>query len=70
MRNDEFESPTGSYFVSDIQDYVRYIIKKYKKLTNNPPLNIYFKKTYNGLVFKVKDGYKLELQTPVITNKF
>ena len=25
--NDEFELPDGSYLVSDIQDYVEYIIK-------------------------------------------
>ena len=27
-RNDEFELPDGSYSVSDIQDYIKYIIKK------------------------------------------
>ena len=26
--NDEFELPDGSYFVSDIQDYFKYILKK------------------------------------------
>ena len=26
--NDEFELPDGSYSVSDIQDYIEYIIKK------------------------------------------
>ena len=25
--NDEFELPDGSYFVSDIQDYIKYIKK-------------------------------------------
>ena len=28
--NDEFELPDGSYYVSDIQDYIEYIIKKMK----------------------------------------
>ena len=28
--NDEFESPNGSYSVSDIQDYIKYIIKNMK----------------------------------------
>ena len=27
-RNDEFELPDDSYSVSDIQDYIKYIIKK------------------------------------------
>ena len=31
--NDEFELPNGSYSLSDIQDYIEYIIKKHKKLT-------------------------------------
>ena len=28
-RNDIFGLPDGSYYVSDIQDYVEYILKKY-----------------------------------------
>ena len=30
--NDEFELPDGSYSVSDIQDYIEYIIKKHETL--------------------------------------
>ena len=26
--NDEFDLPNGSYYISDIQDYFQYIIKK------------------------------------------
>ena len=33
-----FELPYGSYFLSDIQDYIKYIIKKHEKLTAVPPL--------------------------------
>ena len=33
--NDEFELPDGPYSVSDIQDYIDYIIKKHETLTNN-----------------------------------
>ena len=29
IRNDEFELPDGSYSVSDIRDYIEYIIKKH-----------------------------------------
>ena len=50
--------------VSDIQDYIEYIIKKHKKLTTIHPILVYISITNNRLVFKIKDGYKLELQTP------
>ena len=29
--NDEFELPDGSYYVSDIQDYIKYIMKKHER---------------------------------------
>ena len=61
--NDEFELPDGSYSVSDIQDYTEYIIKKHETLTKIPPIHVYINKINNRLVFKIKDGYKLELQT-------
>ena len=48
----------------DIQEYIHYIIKKHKTLTDNPPIHIYINKINNRLVFKIKDKYKLELQTP------
>ena len=31
--NDEFELPDGSYYVSDIQNYIEYVIKKHETLT-------------------------------------
>ena len=61
-RNDEFELPDGSYSVSDIQDYMEYIIKKHKTLTTIPPIHFYINRINNRLVFKIK--YKLELETP------
>ena len=61
--NDEFELPDGSYSVSDIQDYIKYIIKKHETLTTIPPIHLYINRINNILVFKIKDGYKLELQT-------
>ena len=33
-------------------------------LTANPPINICISRINNRLFFKIKDGYKLELQTP------
>ena len=50
--------------MSDIQNYIEYIIKKHKKLTKNPPIHVHINRINNRLVFKIKDGYKLELQTP------
>ena len=53
--------PDGSYSVSDIQDYFEYIIKKHETLATIPPIHVYTNRTNNRLVFKIKDGYKLEL---------
>ena len=66
--NDEFELPDGSYSVSDIQDYIEYIIKKHETLTAIPPIHVYINRINNRLVFKIKDGYKLGLQTPETRN--
>ena len=49
--------------VSDIQDYVEYIIKKQEALIILT-IHIYINRINNRLVFKKKDRYKLELQTP------
>ena len=61
--NDEFNSPDGSYSVSDIQDYFEYITKKHGTIADNPPVQIYVNKIKNRIVFKIKTGYKLELLT-------
>ena len=60
--NDEFELPDGSYSLSDIQDYIEFIIKKHKTVTTIPPFYVYNNRINNRLVFKIKDRYKLELQ--------
>ena len=62
--NDEFELPDGSYSVSDIQDYFKYILKKHGRNTNKPSVQIYVSKIENKLTFKIKDGYTLELLKP------
>ena len=33
--SDEFELPDGSYLISDIQDYLKYILKKYRENVDN-----------------------------------
>ena len=62
--NDEFELPDGSYSVSDIQDYIKYIIKKIETLTKIPPIHVYINRINNRLIFIINDGHKLDLQTP------
>ena len=54
--NDEFNLPDGSYFVSDIQDYFEYIIKKHETIADNPPVKICVNKIKSR-----RTGYKLEL---------
>ena len=44
MSNEKFELLNGSYSVSDIQDYFKYIIKKLETATENPPIRKKFKK--------------------------
>ena len=61
--NDEFELPHGSYSVLYIQDYIEFIFKRHKTLTTIPPTHVYINRINNSLVFKMKDGYNLELQT-------
>ena len=61
--NDTFDLPNGSYSVSNIQDYFKYIIKKHETIADNPPVLIYVNKIKNRIIFKIKSGYKLELLT-------
>ena len=61
--NETFNLPDGSYTIDDIQDYFEFIIKKHETLTNNTPIKIYSNKSKNRIVFKIKNGYKLELLT-------
>ena len=68
--NDEFELPDGSYSVSDIQDYIEHIIKEHETLTKIPPIPVYINRIDNASVFKIKDGYTLELQTPKTVKLF
>ena len=56
--NDEFHLPDGSYSISDIQDYFKYIIKKHETIADNPPVQIYINKIKNRVAFKIKTRYK------------
>ena len=59
--NETFDLPDGSYNISEIQDYIEYIIKKHNTIGENAPILIYANTINNRIVFKIKSGYKLEL---------
>ena len=48
--------------MANIQDYINYIIKKNETVTNISSIHVYINRINKGLVLKVKDVYKLELQ--------
>ena len=62
--NEEFELPDGSYSVSDIQYYFKYILKKYGTITDKTSIIIYVNKIENRLTFQIKAGYYLEVLMP------
>ena len=62
--NEKFELTDGSYSVSDIQGYFKYIIKKHETASDNLPIRIYVNQIENRITFRIKTGYYLELLTP------
>ena len=59
--NETFDLPDGSYDISEIRDYIEYIIKKHETIGETAPILIYANTINNRIVFKIKTGYKLEL---------
>ena len=59
--NETFDLPDGSYNISEIQDYIEYIIKKHETIGENAPILNYANTINNRIVFKIKSRYKLEL---------
>ena len=59
--NETFDLPDGLYNISEIQDYVEYIIEKHETIGENAPILIYANTINKRIVFKIKSGYKLEL---------
>ena len=59
--NETFDLPDGSYNISEIQDYIEYIIKKHETIGENAPILIYANTITNRIVLEIKTGYKLEL---------
>ena len=62
--NDKFELPDGLYSVSDIEDYVEYILKKHGENIDNPSIKTYVNKIENRITFRIKNWYSLELLLP------
>ena len=62
--SETFDLPDCSYTIADIQDHFEFIIKKHESLTDNPSIKIYSNKIKSRIVFKIKNGYKLEPLTP------
>ena len=50
--NDEFDLPDGSDSTSDMQEFFKFIIKKYEALAENPPIKIYTNKIKKGSFLK------------------
>ena len=62
--DDEFELPDGSYSVSDIRYYFKFVLEKHGEDIDEPSVQIYVKKIKNRITFKIKDEYSLELFRP------
>ena len=50
----KFEVIDGSYSISDIQDYFKYILKEDETVTDNPSIIIYVNKVENRIMFKIE----------------
>ena len=59
MWNDESDLRDGFCSVADIQDYIKFIIRKHETFTAIPPINVYVNRINNRLVFKIKETMKL-----------
>ena len=66
--NDEFELADGFYSISNIQDYIEYIIKREEVLSTNPPIHIQIIRINNR--FQIKGANKLELKHLKTKNQF
>ena len=68
--NETFDLLDGSNNISEIQDYIEYIIKKHEKTGENASILIYANTINNRIVFKRKSRYKLDkillMQTKIV----
>ena len=56
--------------MTGIKDYINFIAKKLEALSANPLINICINRINYRIVFKINDGYKLELPMPKIMKIF
>ena len=59
--NETFDLLDGSYNISEIKDYIEYIIKKHETIGENAPILIDANTINNRIIFKIRTGYKFEL---------
>ena len=59
--NDKFKLLNASYSVSNISDYFEYILRKHEENVDKPSVQIDINSIENKIMFKIKDGYSLEL---------
>ena len=59
--NETFDLPDVLYNISEIQNYIEYIIQRHETIGENAPMLIYANTINNRIVFKIKSRYKLEL---------
>ena len=59
--NETFDLPDGWNNISEIQDYIEYVIKKQETTGENAPKLIYGNTINNRIIFTIKSRYKLEL---------
>ena len=52
-----------SYFLSNTQDYFKYIFKKHETVPDNPSIMIDVNNIENRITFKIKTGYYIQLLT-------
>ena len=50
-QDEELELPGGSYSVSNLQNYFKYIIKKHEALTDNPLMQVCINRIENRITF-------------------
>ena len=62
--SEEFKVADGSYSISDIPDYFKYLLKKNSENVDNSSIKIYVNKIENRITFKIKSGYYLGLPKP------
>ena len=56
-----FKLSDGSYSISDIQDYLKYIIKKREAVAENLSKIIYVNHMEDRITLRIKTGYYLKL---------